>query len=202
MPDVLSGISNDAVKEATGKGWDSWIKILDKAKLADSPHKEIAQYLSSKHKVKPWWSQSITVGYEYAKGRRVKGQTESQGFEIGAQKTIDMTPKATWQLLMSPKGLKVWLGDALNFKPLAGYGYRTADGISGEIRTVTIGQKLRISWKRPHWRTTSVLQLYLVPTGGKTSIRIHQEKLRDADQRTEMKQHWQAVLEKIQKIAK
>lgn len=192
--------SDEAVKKATGKVWADWVKLIDKFGGADMDHKAIAKKLSDDKLIKSgWWCQMITVGYEQITGRRVLGQTATSGFEIGVQKTVAAPAEAVWKFLMSPKGLKIWLGETRDFKPLSGYGFRTDAGISGEIRTVALGQRLRISWKKPEWRTASILQIYLMETKDKTSLRFHQEKLADATEREAMRKQWQAVAEKIAK---
>src|SRR5262249_23589089 len=56
--------SDEAVKAATGKVWDEWFAILDKAGCQDMIHKEVAELLVEKHRVRHWWGQMITVGYE------------------------------------------------------------------------------------------------------------------------------------------
>ena len=190
--------SEEAVKKATGKSWEQWIRIIDGFGGRKLEHKEIAQKLAEKKLINSsWWRQSVTVAYEYARGRRELGETKNSGFEIGAQKTVNQNARNVWKFLMSKQGQKIWLGDTLNFKPLTGYGYRTSDGISGEIRTVKLGEKIRISWKKPEWRSLTVLQIYLLSSGDKTSIRFHQEKLTGPKMRAEMKEHWQNVLNKI-----
>ena len=47
-------MSDDAVKERTGKTWVEWFKILDKAGAKKWQHKEISAYLGEKQKVGTW----------------------------------------------------------------------------------------------------------------------------------------------------
>jgi len=60
------GISDDAVKTKTRKGWQQWFKILDDAKANQLSHKEIAEFLAANYgkDVGPWYQQMITVQYE------------------------------------------------------------------------------------------------------------------------------------------
>jgi hypothetical protein len=57
-------MSDAAVQAKTGKTWDEWFKILDKAGGKKMNHKEIVAYLSEKYGVGPWWRQMVTVTYE------------------------------------------------------------------------------------------------------------------------------------------
>lgn len=47
MPDKINNISSQALKKATGKGWDEWIRLLDKEGAAKMTHKEIARFIAA-----------------------------------------------------------------------------------------------------------------------------------------------------------
>ena len=85
--DSYGGISSTAVKKATGKTWREWLALLDKAGAAKLPHKDIALLLHNKLKVPDWWGQMVAVGYEQARGLRVRHQ-KAEGFEVSISKTI------------------------------------------------------------------------------------------------------------------
>jgi uncharacterized protein YndB with AHSA1/START domain len=63
-------VGSEAVARATGRAWDEWLKLLDRAGAKAMPHKEIALMLSRKFEVPDWWSQMVTVGYEQARASR------------------------------------------------------------------------------------------------------------------------------------
>lgn len=67
-----SGHSDEAVKKGSGKAWKGWFDILDRWGGVDRTHTEIARYLTDEHDVSGWWAQSVTVGYERARGIRAK----------------------------------------------------------------------------------------------------------------------------------
>ena len=65
-----AGISSEAVEKATGRSWPQWIASLNAAGAKSMEHKAIAEMVSEKFGVGPWWCQMVTVGYEQAvKGR-------------------------------------------------------------------------------------------------------------------------------------
>ncbi len=70
----------EKVVAATGRTWDSWFGLLDAWDAAARTHTETARWLRELHAVPSWWSQSITVAYEQARGLRVPGQQVSGGF--------------------------------------------------------------------------------------------------------------------------
>jgi hypothetical protein len=55
---------------APGKGWSEWFRILDAWGSTKRSHWEIARYLRSRDGVGGWWAQTVTVGYERARGMR------------------------------------------------------------------------------------------------------------------------------------
>ncbi len=196
-------ISNEAVLKATGKDWDAWITLIDKAGAEEMSHKEIAALLTDEGHIESfWWAQTVTVGYEYAKGRRVKGQTADAGFQLGVQKSLPIEAERLWQLLTSPEGLAIWLGNGLQGLEIeVGVNYETAEGTTGEIRSVYPAEKLRLTWQPADWDNASTLQLYLLAKGDKTALRFHHEKLTGLEQREAMKRHWQQVLAELKVMA-
>ncbi len=193
---VRAGVSDAAVERATGRNWKQWQSALDRAGAREWPHKEIAIYLGEKHGLSPWWRQMVTVGYEKAIERRVLGQTAETGFQIGVQSTLPLDIDQAWELIASRRGATLWLGAtprAVRFE--VGSSYTTHEGVGGTFRVVVPRKRLRLTWHPKNWDSASTLQVTLVAgSGGKTSIRFHQEKLHDATARAEMKAHWQQVL--------
>jgi len=71
-------ISNDAVKAKTGKSWNQWFKILDRLDVKTNGHRYAAMSLYHTYKLNPWWSQAVTIRYEWERGlRTMKNQRET-----------------------------------------------------------------------------------------------------------------------------
>jgi hypothetical protein len=64
-------ISDEAVRARTGKRWSEWFTILDRFKVEEDGHKLAAKYLHEKYKLSPWWSQAVTIHYEWERGLRI-----------------------------------------------------------------------------------------------------------------------------------
>ena len=79
--------SDEALERATGRSRAEWFALLDKWGATDHRHQQIATWLREEHGVSGWWSQSITVDYERARGMRALHQTTA-GFNVGANRTI------------------------------------------------------------------------------------------------------------------
>ncbi len=203
MPTPLNRISDDAVKKATSRRWREWFLLLDTLGARDKPHPQIACVLQKEsHIASGWWAQMGTNRYETARGLRAVGQTASAGFEIGARRTFPVTAARAWSLLLSPQGLRIWLGSISSLDVTRGARFRTEDGIRGEVRTVTSGQRFRMTWQPAGWSEPSTLQVTVIPAGGGATIAFHQEKLPDEEAREQMRARWQQVLDRLQALIK
>lgn len=130
--------------------------------------------------------------------KRIVGQTKDVGFQIGASKTMEVTPERAWGLLTSPDGLALWLGRVSDLRLEPGEMYETEEGSRGEIR-VNSGSHLRLTWQPPGWPEPSTVQVRVIPSGEKTVISFHQEKLSGPDVREEMRTRWKGILADLQK---
>ena len=123
------------------------------------------------------------------------GLTEDAGWELGVRRTVPLPAPDVWDYLVGP-GRRRWLGDT-ELGTAKGDRYTTADGIEGEVRSFTEGERVRITWKPADWQHDSTLQLTVRPAASGTTIGIHQERLADEPERERMLAHWTAVMEKI-----
>src|SRR6202163_3349304 len=98
----LAGVGSDAVLRATGRAWDEWLKLLDRAGAKKMPHKDIAMMLSRKFEVPDWWSQMVTVGYEQARGLRSVNQNAA-GFAANASRTLAVPVGRLYDAWNDPK---------------------------------------------------------------------------------------------------
>ena len=202
MHDSINRVSSEAVKNATGKTWDEWIELLDNEGARELTHKEIVALLEDKGYIhSEWRQQNVTVGYELVRGSRVIGETAEAGFEIGVQKTFNLPAEQAWDLLTSTAGLKTWLGDVTGMQFIKGQKYRTSEGVRGEIRSLKPGERIRLTWQPADWSKSSTLQFSIIPKKNRVSIRIHHEKLAGETERSQMRDRWREVLERLEKLA-
>ena len=105
-----AGMSNGAVKKATGSDWATWVQALDDANATEMSHKDIAKHVKENFDVTFWWAQSITVAYERIRGLRAKGQRRGGGYDVNKSKTVNV-PIAKLYAAFGARGRKKWLGD-------------------------------------------------------------------------------------------
>ena len=107
-------VTDDAVKASTGKPWDEWCKILDRAGARMMEHPEIALVLQKQFGLTRWWSQMVAVGYENERGMRQDGRADSGGkrYNITISKVVIAPCVAVWAAWQDPGTLARWLPDA------------------------------------------------------------------------------------------
>ena len=105
----LAGMSDAAVKAATGCTWKKWVDALDYARADEWSHRLIAQYVREKFEVTFWWAQTVTVGYERIRGLREIGQRRNGGYETNKSRTFSAPISALFDAFAKPRRRARWL---------------------------------------------------------------------------------------------
>lgn len=112
-PDLAAAeelVSDERLTEITGRSWSTWISMLDRWGARDRKHPEIARYLVADLGVNGWWAQSITNGYERARGMRMKHQ-QATGFTVSASRTIAVPIGVAFASFTDEATRRRWLTD-------------------------------------------------------------------------------------------
>lgn len=125
------------------------------------------------------------------------GFTKDSGYHLSVQRTVNHPVSEVWKILISKRGMIVWLGTWKFDKWETGIEFITQEGTRGKIRVFKIFSHIRLTWRRKNWENDSILQIRTISVSGKTTISFHQEKLLSAQQREEMKLYWTQILEKL-----
>ncbi|HYH94266.1 MAG TPA: hypothetical protein VD763_13990 [Candidatus Saccharimonadales bacterium] len=104
------GLGDEALVRGTGHDWDTWFRRLDDWGAGTHSHREIAARVATEYGIPGWWAQTVTVGYERARGRRAVHQT-TRGFEVSVSKTVGAPPSVVWEAVTDPSRQGAWLGD-------------------------------------------------------------------------------------------
>jgi len=169
-------MSDEAVKAKTGKKWDQWFAILDKAGAKDMSHKEIVKFLNSAHDLGPWWQQTVTVTYEQARGLREKHEKPG-GYQISVSRTVNVPLPTLYKAMANERSRSGWLSE---------------DGIA--VRKATANKSMRVTWK--DGKTSLEINFY--PKGdGKSQVVVQHSKLPDAKAAAKMKTFWGQALERL-----
>ena len=162
-------LSSEKLVEATGKDWNEWLDILDQAGAIKRTHTEIARWLSDEQGVPGWWAQSITVGYERARGLREPGQ-RADGWSVTASKTIDVPIEELFEAFERDSIREKWLPDA-----------------ELHLRTATAPVSARYDWGDG---TTRLVVGFESLGSRKSKVALEHEKLPDGEVAERMKAWW------------
>ena len=169
-------MSDEAVRAKTGKTWDEWFAILDKAGTIKMNHTEIATYLYDKLKVSGWWCQMVAVGYEQARGLREKHQRPT-GYEISVSKTIAVSAAEAYKAWKEDKTRRRWLPES--------------DLV---IHKATPRKSMRITWTDGK----KSIDVNFYPKGTtKSQVVVQHRQLNDSKEAARMKSYWAKALDKL-----
>jgi len=166
-------IADEKVVEATGRGWQAWFDALDAWGATTRSHTEIARRLRNEHGVESWYSQSITVGYEQARGLRAPGE-RPEGFAVGASRTIAVAVERLFEAFEDESLRERWL-----------------PGAELHVRTATAPRSARYDWEDG---STRVNVGFEGRGDSKSRVALSHERLPDADTADEMKAWWRERL--------
>ena len=190
-------VSSASVHKGTGRTWDQWIALLDKAGASGWTHQEIVAYLKKKHRLTPWWQQGVTTGYEVATGRREQGQSLKGEYQVTCTASLSIGAKAAWKLISSPEGLGCWLRPLSDFLAPKQV-FESEGGIFGEVRTMKAGRQVRIRWQNEDWPKPTTVQVVVIPRPkSKCILAIMHDGFVDVRTREKMRVHWKAVLAEL-----
>ena len=166
----VAGITDEAVQRGTGKTWEEWFALLDTAGAEQLDHRSIVRHLVDRYSLGEWWRQMVTVGYEQARGLRVKHE-RPDGFQISRSKTYPVGVEQLYELCSDPRQRLRWLPEG----PLT-------------VRKATPHKSVRITWVDG---ASSVELTMVAGSEGKSQLTIQHSKLPDARQAERMKGFWE-----------
>lgn len=176
---ALAGVSAETMVDRTGRPLEDWFAVLDAWGAGERTHTDIARWLRTEHGVDGWWSQTVTVAYERARGRRVLHQTAA-GFSVGVTRTVDGTHAEVTAMFDDPARRATWHPGA----PLeVNAGYR--------------GRRGRYDWSNP----PSKVWVDVVARGeARATVTVTHEGLPDADAAEAMKVAWRDALDRLRGV--
>lgn len=128
------------------------------------------------------------------------GKTKDAGWEIGVRRTLPVEQPAIWDLLTSPEGLAIWLGEGADLPLTRGETYTLADGSSGELRVLKPYSHLRITWQPGSYPRPSLIQVRAIARKAKTEIAFHQEHLPGPEARSERQTFFVHALDRLEAL--
>ena len=170
--EALFGVPDESMARRTGRRHAEWFALLDEWGATGHTHTEIARWLSSAHGVSGWWTQSITVSYERARGMRARHEM-ADGYSVSATRSVDAPPEQALAAFADATSRGAWLQGA----PLS-------------PRPTRAARTARFDWQEPPSRVV----VTATPRGGKTAVTVTHERIKDAADAARLKASWRTWL--------
>jgi hypothetical protein len=177
-PAAAERVSDEVVVRNTGRSWDDWFAILDEWDATTRSHRDIARYLREELGVPGWWSQSVTVEYERARGMRARHQRVSGFFSATASKTVAVPVDVLFEAVLDRQD--EWLPDG---------------GLS--LRTAQPGRSARFDWQDGRTRLVAGFD---AKGDAKSVVALDHERLAGADEVAQMKAFWKERLDDLKRM--
>jgi hypothetical protein len=152
--------SDERLAEATGRNWEAWLSVLDRWGARERRHGETADFLVTEHGVPGWWAQTVTTGYERARGLRLKHQ-QPTGFTIYASKTVAVPLTVLFDAFVVEDRRERWLTDGRM-----------------SLRSAQPGRVARFDWDGG---PTRIMVTFEEKGAAKSTAHVSHERLPDAD---------------------
>jgi uncharacterized protein YndB with AHSA1/START domain len=168
-----AGMSDASVKKASGRTWAEWVSLLDAARSAEKPHREIVAHVSSLG-TPDWWSQMITVGYERIRGLRERGQRRGGGYSASKSRTFPVPVARLYRAIRDDKQRRRWLN------------------VRATFRSGTPAKRMRMTWE-----DGSVVTFEFTAKGTRSAVAVGHEKLPDKAAAEAVKKAWEERFERL-----
>jgi hypothetical protein len=183
-----SEVSPASAKAATGKTLEEWYAVLDAKGGAAEGRRVLTEYLFRQLKVDAWWTTTIIVEYEKARGVLEKDGLP-KGYNICVTKALTVAPERAVEEFSDGSW---WLGKGV--KVAEGGSFDAGDGHKGKFKKVTPGKLIRFTWEDPRHAPVEVVDIKAIVTAGKTSLSINHDRLQSRDTADGMREAWAKVL--------
>lgn len=176
----LFPVGDDALRGATGRSWQEWLGLLDKAGAGGGSldHQQIhdlaMQWVPGADR---WWGQMVSTGYERARGLHKKKPARAGAFKTSISKTLPVPLFAAFAAWADQTLRRGWL-----------------DAADLDFTRLNAGRNIRARWP-----DGSVLDIRFDSTApDQCEIVVDATKLADAGAAERAKAFWQEQFERLQ----
>ncbi|AVZ40332.1 MULTISPECIES: hypothetical protein [unclassified Dietzia] len=176
--------NTSAIASATGRPWEEWVEMLERAGAREMPHSAIAkatlEMMPESVERAEWWAQGTAIAYEQHAGLRVPGQSCTGDFQMSTSRTIsgDMDT-----------ALQAWVALAGDREEFGGVGIEAP-------ATTSSSEKWRY-WRVPLADGTRVALNFSDKKNGKASVGLTHTKLDSAEAISYWKPVWKDLLAQL-----
>ena len=175
---AIAGMRDEKIAAQTGRTWQEWVRVLDTDNAAAMPHRDIAALVHGKYRVRDWWAQTVTVGYERLKGLRERGQRRGGAYEANKSRTYNVAVKTLFDAWADGTRRRRWLDDNV------------------VVRTATSPKSMRLQFPDG----TIVAVGFMAKGDAKSAVAVQHTKLRDRAASDEARKYWTERLTALESV--
>jgi uncharacterized protein DUF4287 len=172
-------VTREAVRKATGRDWAEWFALLDGWGATGRPHRDIAARLAEEYGIGNWWSQTVTVAYEHARGLRPHGGSRDGTFAVTASRTMAVPVERLFAAFLDDALRARWLPDVpllpRTVRPVRSARFEAGDGTRVNVGFTAVGP-------------------------GRARVALQHERLPDAGTADKYRAHWRERLAALDPI--
>ncbi len=136
---------------------------------------------------------------EKSKNEYEKKKVMNLGYQVSVSKIFTKSVENMWELILSEKGISVWLGDISIEDFEIQKPFISKEGIEGKLTVFVPNCHLRLKWKPKHWDYLSTVELRITSNKGRAAIIFHQTGFYEFEKREEMRNYWKGIINNIDK---
>lgn len=173
---IAAGVSNTTVLARTGKGWDEWFRLLDKAGCRKKSHPQTVVEVRRIAEIGSWWEQMVARAYEQDRGLRQKPEA-ADALRAEVSETLPVAAATLFTAWVTANRRPKWLPNC----PLT---IRKAAPVR-TLQAILTGD-------------SSVVDVTIAPKGlRKAHVTVRHTKLRDREQVEAMQEFWTRALDRL-----
>jgi uncharacterized protein YndB with AHSA1/START domain len=193
-------MTDESVRAATGKTWEEWWAYLDERGGPKEGRRNIGFHLNRELNVDPWWSTTLAVEYEEARGQREK-DGRLKGYYICSTKTINAPLEDVFAAWLTNESLNRWLGVGVAGEPTEGGALTDEDGALGTVKRVRANKDIRIAWEHSACAPGSVVDVMFQDKGkGKTAVFVNHDRLQSRAEADGVRAAWNEAMNRLKSV--
>lgn len=196
VKNTAPALTDANVKSSTGKTCKEWFKALDDLGGPGIGRKGMGDFLFKQCKVDAWWTATIMVEYENARGVTQK-DGKPMGYNICVTKGIAAPVEKVFGAFAKAGELDKWFSKKSKQDFKVGGRYENGDGDRGELLKVRENKDLKFTWENPRHTPGSVVEIKLQPNGSKTSVVVTHDRIQKRDEADDLRTGWMFALESL-----
>lgn len=188
--------TDEAICAATGKTWNEWFSALDTFGGLEKGRRAIGDHLVGERKVDPYWSSTLVVEYEKARGVTEK-DGRPKGYMICVSKTVTASADDAFAAFADAKALSGWFGKDAKADFEEGGRYENADGDRGTFKKIRPGKSLVLTWENPREEPGGTVEVKFQPNGKKVAVMVAHDRIQGRAHADGLRRGWGQALDAL-----